>query len=104
MKIKLSVNGENVYLGGKNITRLVNRAKKIDWSKHPTVFLSINYGLHKDNFGSLIGFGNTGTYTDKDTFWIALGAFVEDYRKPTVHTTNAIRRVTTRKIGHSLRT
>lgn len=42
------------------------------------VYLKINYGKKLDNFGKLTSFWNDGEYEDRDSFYLALNAFLEE--------------------------
>lgn len=42
-----------------------------------SVYLKVGYGKHKDNFGKLTDFDNSGTYKNKEDFTLAVNAFLE---------------------------
>lgn len=81
LTFSLRENNKSLCSGTRNYRRFINLTKKIDWTKNPTVNIRVCYGQDIDNFGQLLDFANEGKYSKESDFWIALGAFVEDFHK-----------------------
>lgn len=79
MNFKVQINQKIIKT--KKIRKLVGTCRSIDWATNPTVTLKVIYGKFIDNFGKLTTFYNEGVYTDKETFQVALAAFLEDEYK-----------------------
>lgn len=64
-----------------SLRRFRNRMSTINWKdlkkNEGEVYLKVNYGKHLDNFGKNTIFYNDGVYQDKESFYLALNAFLE---------------------------
>jgi hypothetical protein len=75
---------------GKTVSKCLTHSRRsfsqkirtINWKeikeKGELVYLRVNYGKLLDNFGKYSEFHNDGVYTDKESFYLALNAFLED--------------------------
>lgn len=62
--------------------RFLKKTRTINWQDSPLkVYLRINYGKHKDNYGKTINFWNDGEYSNRADFDMALQAFMEEEKK-----------------------
>lgn len=65
-----------------SLRRFRNKIRTINWKdlkkNGGEVYLKVNYGKHLDNFGKRTTFINDGVYEDKESFFLALNAFLED--------------------------
>lgn len=76
--------------GTKTITKCLTHSRRvflkksrtINWKeveqKGQSVYLRVNYGKLLDYYGKMSNFHNDGDYQDKDSFFLALYAFLED--------------------------
>ena len=64
-----------------SLRRFRNRTGTINWKdlkkNKGEVYLKVNYGKLLDNFGKRTTFHNDGVYRDKESFYLALNAFLE---------------------------
>ncbi len=75
---------------GKTISKCLTHSRRsfsqkirtINWKEieknDSFVYLRVNYGKLLDNFGKYSEFHNDGNYADKESFYWALNAFLED--------------------------
>jgi len=64
-----------------SLRRFRNRMGTINWKElrkiEGEVYLKVNYGKLFDNFGKRTTFHNDGVYQNKESFYLALNAFLE---------------------------
>lgn len=59
--------------------RFYKELRQIIWEKGQIkVYLRVNYGKHKDNFGKMSEFYNDGWYETKEDLWLALKNFKDE--------------------------
>jgi hypothetical protein len=57
----------------------LKKVRLINWKDGGIkVYLKVDYGKRLDNFGKYTSFWNDGDYDNKDDFWLALNAFLEE--------------------------
>jgi len=58
--------------------RFLRRIRTINWqNRHPTVYLRVSYGKHKNVFGKTVTFYNDGEYSNPEELLNAFTAFDE---------------------------
>lgn len=61
------------------LRRFLKKIRSIKWQNSSIfVYLKVDYGKFIDNFGKRTTFYNDGEYTNKENFWMAFNAFMEE--------------------------
>lgn len=61
------------------LRRILKKIRSIKWQNSSfKVYLKVDYGKFTDNFGKRTNFYNDGVYDNKEDFWMAFNAFIEE--------------------------
>jgi len=61
------------------LRRFLRIIRSIKWQNSSfSAYLKVDYGRFTDNFGKLTNFYNDGEYDNKEDFWMAFNAFMEE--------------------------